>query len=132
MGNARLLADIANVEILGIFWAALVFCIVYTATARWWETAMGRLIFTLDACLFLTLSHGALVRMLGQADKPTLFWTWFTLCSLAPVPIAITSRLWLLIREQYQPDDGDWTIRGGARWLCARAMRLFRPRKDPA
>lgn len=90
---------VTNLALIGPFGAAVLFAILYTAKAPWWQSWMGRNLFFFDIAVAMALTPDFLHVVFGF-DDGTKFFQWLIAGDLLLVALLIVQRIYLLFREQ--------------------------------
>lgn len=85
------------VEIPAAWYAAALFVAVYTMMAPWWRNPLGRTMVALDGAIVLTLGPHMLRLWFGVSEMSAGY-AYFELCAFLVVPLAISWRIWVLVR----------------------------------
>jgi hypothetical protein len=101
---------------------AVLFAILYTLKAPWWETQMGRNILGFDIGVAMALTPGFLQDAFGM-DSDTEFFQWLVVGDLVIISALIVHRGYLLLKVQR--DWNSWVIAlaTGVRGLYVRLRR---------
>jgi hypothetical protein len=96
---------VSTIETTATFLASLAFVIIYSITARWWRSALGRNLVAFDSALALTLLPSMVHHFFGVNTVNNAGFAWFTLIAFGFVPIVIVWRTAILIRLQLKGND---------------------------
>lgn len=81
------------------FAEAALFVTVYSVTAAWWRTPIGRHLAAFVAVLGLVLLLAG-IRIIAGGE--TLWFAWLRLITFAALPVLLGQRIWLLVHAQVE------------------------------
>lgn len=81
-------------EVIASFVPAAAFVVLYAARSPWWRSGMGRHLMAFVGTLVVLLGLVLLGWIVGPL--PRIVWV----VGLAPLPVVVWWRLWLLLRAQ--------------------------------
>ena len=106
--------------ILAGWCVAMLFAVVYTLKAPWWETQMGRNLFFFDIAVAMALTPGTL-KYIFAVDIEGEFYQWFVVGDLILITFLVAHRGYLLLKVQDGWNDWARELFTGSRNLYARA-----------
>ena len=90
--------EVANYEVQTIFWLCVLFIMCYSLLAKWWRNPFGRALVVLDAALAIAILPSLLSRYFGLHIATTEWVAWIDISCFAIVPLAVASRIYLVIK----------------------------------
>lgn len=90
---------VADAAVWATWGTSLLFAVMYTLKAPWWQSPIGWNLFGFDLCVFLLLLPSVIGLGL-DVNVDDAFWQWFADASLTAIVLFVLHRVYLLLRAQ--------------------------------
>lgn len=99
VSTLQTLATLIDYALIGVFFSSVLFLVVYTTIAKWWQHPIGKALVVVDTGLAMTTAPGTFRRLFDVHQTGTGYLVYVTI-SLGLVLVGLNWRTYILIRDQ--------------------------------
>jgi hypothetical protein len=92
--------DFATIAVIAAFFTPLLLIAVYTVTAPWWTSRVGRTLVTVEAAISLAVLPPFAHRVTSPSSVPDVAFTWFQTVTWGILALVLLHMTWVIIATQ--------------------------------